>query len=172
MNPYVNVSKFERLKPGFSRLSLPWFAPDEEIEYILDALEMVSRDGWKLLPQYEFNSENGEWRHHSKIGATGRKWLNDIDFYKSVCIHLVFLLVFTKLALRVLFCVGQISWATTDSKDLVQTSSRGWEDFCNRSSFCQKSSCPWSAIIVHQRISQSTLVHFALRSKASLAFPK
>jgi hypothetical protein len=85
MNPYLysNIGKFERIKPGFSRLSLPWFAPDEEIEYILDALEMVAKQGWKLLPQYEFNSETGEWQHHSKVGHLNRKWLNDIELYSN-----------------------------------------------------------------------------------------
>ena len=83
MNPYVNVAQFDRIKPGFARLSLPWFAPEEEIVYILDALEMVSKDGWKLLPQYEYNNETGDWQHHSKIGQMNRKWLNDINLYSQ-----------------------------------------------------------------------------------------
>ena len=81
MNPYVDVAPFERIKPGFARLSLPWFAPEEEIIYILDALEMIAKDGWKLLPQYEFDNETGNWQHHSKIGQMNRKWLNDINLY-------------------------------------------------------------------------------------------
>ena len=83
MNRYVNVAQFDRIKPGFARLSLPWFAPEEEIVYILDALEMVSKDGWKLLPQYEYNNETGDWQHHSKTGQMNRKWLNDINLYSQ-----------------------------------------------------------------------------------------
>ena len=82
MNPYANTGPFERIKPGFSRLNLPWFAPDEEIDYILDALEMTAKNGWKLLPQYEFNSQNGEWTHVSKIGKLEKKFLNDLDLFE------------------------------------------------------------------------------------------
>jgi hypothetical protein len=31
----------------------------------LSALEFVSTDGWKLMPQYIFNNETGEWKHHT-----------------------------------------------------------------------------------------------------------
>ncbi len=83
MNPYLNAGPFERLKPGFSRLCLPWFASDEEIDYILDALEMVAKDGWKLLPQYEFDTETGSLQHFSKTAHLDKKWLNDLDLYQE-----------------------------------------------------------------------------------------
>jgi hypothetical protein len=44
---------------------------------------MLSKHGWKLLPQYDFNSETGEWQHHSKMGNLNRKWLNDIRLYSD-----------------------------------------------------------------------------------------
>ena len=61
--PKKGLGAFERLKPGFVRLCLPWFAPNEEIEYILTALNEVAVHGWKLLPQYEFNPDTGSWKH-------------------------------------------------------------------------------------------------------------
>ena len=50
-NSHGDLTLFNSLKPGFVRLNLPWFSPDEEIDYILDALEMVADNGWKLLCQ-------------------------------------------------------------------------------------------------------------------------
>jgi hypothetical protein len=41
------------------------FSSEEEINFILDALEFVSTEGWKLMPQYIFNNETGEWKHHT-----------------------------------------------------------------------------------------------------------
>jgi hypothetical protein len=38
------------MKPGFTRFNLTYFASDEEVEYILSALEFIANDGWKLLP--------------------------------------------------------------------------------------------------------------------------
>ena len=56
---------FQRVKPGFTRLGLPWFSPKKEIMYILEAIELISKYGWSLLPQYEYNHETAEWRHKS-----------------------------------------------------------------------------------------------------------
>jgi len=53
------------LRPGFARISLPYFMSDSEIAFVLEALKMVATEGWKLLPQYIINPETGEWRHNS-----------------------------------------------------------------------------------------------------------
>ena len=58
-------SQHEILRPGFARLNLPWFSTDEEIDFIIDALEFVANHGWKFMPQYIFNNETGEWHHHT-----------------------------------------------------------------------------------------------------------
>jgi hypothetical protein len=60
-------SSYEMLRPGFARISLPFFMPDEEIAFVLEALKMVATEGWKLLPQYILNPETGEWRHRSNL---------------------------------------------------------------------------------------------------------
>ena len=49
---HSEYSSYEILRPGFARLNLPWFASQEQIEFILDALEMIAEKGWTLLPQY------------------------------------------------------------------------------------------------------------------------
>jgi hypothetical protein len=37
-------------RPGFTRLNLSFFSTDDEIEYILNAVQFVATEGWKFLP--------------------------------------------------------------------------------------------------------------------------
>lgn len=46
----------EVLRPGFSRLNLPWFMPDDKVNFVLAALAFVAEHGWKLLPLYRLNT--------------------------------------------------------------------------------------------------------------------
>ncbi|CAF3897335.1 unnamed protein product, partial [Rotaria sp. Silwood1] len=50
------------MKPGFTRFNLSYFSNDEEINYILDAVEFLANDGWRFLPLYTYNQENAVWR--------------------------------------------------------------------------------------------------------------
>ncbi|GBG25428.1 Cytoplasmic tRNA 2-thiolation protein 1 [Hondaea fermentalgiana] len=75
-----NPKHSEYLRPGFSRLSLAYFASDEELDYVLDAVCAVAQLGWKLLPQYRFNTRTGEWKHKSRFTKfPGRLWLGDAN---------------------------------------------------------------------------------------------
>lgn len=38
-------------RPGFARLSLPFFLNAEAVQFALEAVEMAAEHGWKLLPQ-------------------------------------------------------------------------------------------------------------------------
>jgi hypothetical protein len=40
-----------------------YFIGEEVFDFILQAVEIVASDGWKLLPQYRFIPETGLWRH-------------------------------------------------------------------------------------------------------------
>ena len=73
-------SQWEVVRPGATRLNLPWFISDQEVEFILQAVEMVVEDGWRLLPVYRFNNETGEWRHHTNSVFRDRKWLGHVSF--------------------------------------------------------------------------------------------
>ncbi|HEX8025020.1 MAG TPA: aminotransferase class V-fold PLP-dependent enzyme [Candidatus Limnocylindrales bacterium] len=55
----------EGIKPGWVRVNFNYFISDAVFEYILDAVELVATDGWKLLPQYRFDEATGLWRHRS-----------------------------------------------------------------------------------------------------------
>lgn len=73
-------SSYEMLRPGFARVSIPYFMSDSEIAYVLEALKMVATEGWKLLPQYILNPETGEWRHNTNTVFRDRKWLGSIRY--------------------------------------------------------------------------------------------
>ncbi len=44
------------MKPGFTRLNLSYFASDEEVNYLLNALEFIAEEGWKFLSLVRTNS--------------------------------------------------------------------------------------------------------------------
>ncbi|PIK37546.1 hypothetical protein BSL78_25616 [Apostichopus japonicus] len=77
---YNEYSDREVLRPGFVRLNLAYFMKDECVKFVLDAVAMVAEHGWKLLPQYMFNPETGEWkqRHHQVF--QDRRWLGSISY--------------------------------------------------------------------------------------------
>jgi len=53
----------EVLRPGYTRLSLPFKGVrDEEVEYVISALEWISKNGWAFMCQYRCNHRTGEVR--------------------------------------------------------------------------------------------------------------
>ncbi|MDG4820995.1 aminotransferase class V-fold PLP-dependent enzyme [Asanoa sp. WMMD1127] len=54
----------EGIKPGWVRVSFNYFLTDAVCRYIVEAVDLVARDGWKLLPDYRFDPYSGLWRHH------------------------------------------------------------------------------------------------------------
>ncbi|CAL4211056.1 unnamed protein product, partial [Meganyctiphanes norvegica] len=73
-------SDVEVLRPGFVRLNLPYTASNEEVDFILNSVAIVCTDGWKLLPQYNFNPETGEWKHFTNLVFKERQWLQNISY--------------------------------------------------------------------------------------------
>lgn len=51
------------LKPGWVRVSLPFYASDEDIEFVLSAIEFVADHGHDFLPDYRLGWLDGVWRH-------------------------------------------------------------------------------------------------------------
>ncbi|XP_013191411.2 uncharacterized protein LOC106135602 isoform X2 [Amyelois transitella] len=70
----------EYLRPGFCRVSLPFFMSDAEVAFVLEALKMVATEGWKIMPQYVINPETGQWRHHTCSVLRDRKSLYSLKF--------------------------------------------------------------------------------------------
>jgi selenocysteine lyase/cysteine desulfurase len=50
-------------KLAFTRLSFPYFIGETAFRYVLDAVDLLAREGWKLLPLYSFDPVSGLWRH-------------------------------------------------------------------------------------------------------------
>jgi selenocysteine lyase/cysteine desulfurase len=53
----------EGIKPGWVRVNFNYFISEAVFEYIIEAVDIVATDGWKLLPQYGFDEATGLWRH-------------------------------------------------------------------------------------------------------------
>jgi selenocysteine lyase/cysteine desulfurase len=53
----------EGIKPGWVRVNFNYFISENVLDYILEAVHLVARDGWRLLHQYDFDPATGLWRH-------------------------------------------------------------------------------------------------------------
>ena len=53
----------EGIKPGWVRVNFNYFVSRTVFEFILDAVDLVAEHGWRLLPDYIFEPETGQWRH-------------------------------------------------------------------------------------------------------------
>uniref|UniRef100_A0A7S4VQU2 tRNA(Ile)-lysidine/2-thiocytidine synthase N-terminal domain-containing protein n=1 Tax=Ditylum brightwellii TaxID=49249 RepID=A0A7S4VQU2_9STRA len=78
----------ELLRPGYSRLSLPFKGlATEEVEYVVKAMEWVARYGWMMMCLYRCNHRTGEWRHWSRqgkpLGRTERRWLSHYNTFTT-----------------------------------------------------------------------------------------
>eukprot|EP00730_Choanoeca_flexa_P019985 TRINITY_DN9770_c0_g2_i1.p1 TRINITY_DN9770_c0_g2~~TRINITY_DN9770_c0_g2_i1.p1 ORF type:complete len:585 (+),score=89.16 TRINITY_DN9770_c0_g2_i1:220-1974(+) len=55
------------MKPGWCRVNLPYFLDDATADYIIDAVAMVARHGWRFVSDYAFDFQTGLWRHCSGL---------------------------------------------------------------------------------------------------------
>lgn len=55
----------EGIKPGWVRVNFNYFISEAVYEFVLEAVDLVARDGWRLLPQYRFDPVTGLWRHRA-----------------------------------------------------------------------------------------------------------
>lgn len=60
------------IKPGWTRINLNYFIPEDEIDFIIKAILWIAEHGWKLLKLYTFNDDDGSWfvpqqKEHSLI---------------------------------------------------------------------------------------------------------
>src|SRR5215472_12079355 len=54
---------FLGIKPGWVRLSLPYYASEEDLDFILSAVEFVADHGLDFVPVYRLGWLDGVWRH-------------------------------------------------------------------------------------------------------------
>jgi selenocysteine lyase/cysteine desulfurase len=55
----------EGIKPGWVRVNFNYFIDERVFEYLVEAVNLVAEDGWKMLPDYRFDPEDGLWRHRA-----------------------------------------------------------------------------------------------------------
>ena len=48
----------EGIKPGWVRVNFNYFLSDAVADYIVEAVRLVARDGWRLLPDYHFDTDH------------------------------------------------------------------------------------------------------------------
>ena len=53
----------EGIKPGWIRVNFNYFISEAVFDFLVRAVAMVARDGWRLLPWYRFEPATGMWRH-------------------------------------------------------------------------------------------------------------
>jgi hypothetical protein len=40
---------------GYTRVNFSFFLTDQDIEYVIEAIEFISEYGWMFLPHYKFD---------------------------------------------------------------------------------------------------------------------
>lgn len=51
------------VKPGWVRVNLNYFITDAVADYLVEAVDLLATDAWRLLPRYRFDRTDGLWRH-------------------------------------------------------------------------------------------------------------
>ncbi len=54
----------EGIKPGWVRVNFNYFISETVFGYVVDAVDLVARHGWAMLPDYRFDPVTGLWRHN------------------------------------------------------------------------------------------------------------
>jgi selenocysteine lyase/cysteine desulfurase len=57
------ASGYLGVKPGWVRISLPYYASEEDLNFILSAVEFVADHGLDFAPIYQLGWKDGIWRH-------------------------------------------------------------------------------------------------------------
>ena len=53
----------EGIKPGWVRVNFNYFISEPVFDYLVEAVRLVARHGWRLLGDYRFDPATGLWRH-------------------------------------------------------------------------------------------------------------
>ncbi|WP_299444667.1 aminotransferase class V-fold PLP-dependent enzyme [uncultured Phycicoccus sp.] len=77
----------EGIKPGWVRVNFNYFISDTVADYIVEAVRMVARDGWRLLGDYGFDPLTGLWRHRRGV-VEPRVRLADVRYDDEGVLHL------------------------------------------------------------------------------------
>jgi selenocysteine lyase/cysteine desulfurase len=51
------------IKPGWARITFTYFMSEAVVDFLIDAVDLVATDGYRLLGDYRFDPGSGRWRH-------------------------------------------------------------------------------------------------------------
>ncbi|WP_334078918.1 aminotransferase class V-fold PLP-dependent enzyme [Microbulbifer sp. M83] len=54
------------LKPGWVRLNFNYFLDQETADYLIEAIEIIAAEGYRLLPYYQYDAAGGVWRYQGE----------------------------------------------------------------------------------------------------------
>ncbi len=57
------------LKPGWVRITLPYYASQEDVDFVLSAVEFIADYGLQFVPLYRLEWDTGAWRHTEESQA-------------------------------------------------------------------------------------------------------
>jgi selenocysteine lyase/cysteine desulfurase len=61
------ASGCEGIKPGWVRVNFNYFISETTFQYVVDAVRLVARHGWRLLGDYRFDVAAGRWHHRDGL---------------------------------------------------------------------------------------------------------
>eukprot|EP00299_Pterocystis_sp_00344_P016908 c8489_g1_i4.p1 GENE.c8489_g1_i4~~c8489_g1_i4.p1 ORF type:complete len:261 (+),score=55.45 c8489_g1_i4:569-1351(+) len=53
------------VKLGWARVNFNYFIPEEEVDFIIEAVNQIAKYGWRLLPFYEIEIASGAFKHRT-----------------------------------------------------------------------------------------------------------
>lgn len=53
----------EGIKPGWVRVNFNYFVSEAVVDYVIEAVRLLARDGWRMLGHYRFDVARGLWTH-------------------------------------------------------------------------------------------------------------
>ncbi|WP_338865215.1 aminotransferase class V-fold PLP-dependent enzyme [Myxococcus stipitatus] len=78
----VIVQGTDGVKPGWVRLGFNYFLSETTFDFLLDAVDFISAEGWKFLPHYALDPVTGQWRHRGHQRVLRR--LSDLSYETGV----------------------------------------------------------------------------------------
>ncbi|KAI3975138.1 hypothetical protein MKX01_038466 [Papaver californicum] len=67
---------YHGIKPGWTRISFPYYMSKDEFDFILSALEFICENGDRFLSLYSFNWKTGQWTFRRKSINANVVWDN------------------------------------------------------------------------------------------------
>jgi len=83
------------LKPGWIRINLHYLMMEDDVNFIIDAIEFIADYGYLYLQEYSLDIKTGDWRHNthnceniavSQFGIQTAYELEDRDVFKKITV--------------------------------------------------------------------------------------